>query len=444
MNIQIYLKLKNIINNDISTKEQRRGFALKHNITALPKLQQLLFWQEHHKNSFEEPSTTLTTLQTFVVLSAFIFGILTATTLLSYDGKHPVNILYFFSIAVLLPLFSMLVSLFFPLFPKFITSFSLTHLIEKIYAKLLHVNTNTISLTPTVESKFLFFTMQLSGFVFSLGLLLAFLAIIFTQDIAFGWSTTLHITAQSLYSFLENLSFVFTPFCPQSALSLELIEKSHYFRLGHSVTQEMQNNAELFGGWWQFLACSTLFYAIILRLFFVVGSYIALKKALLHSLLYDSKAQQLLQDMNEPIITTVAQEEEVSAPTQTSHQQKTKITEGYFAILGWSTTQEELLLASEALQLQAQHIYTLGGTNTLDEDTQIIEKLHGDVVMIIKAWEVPTMEFIDILEEMQEYVEHIHLHFIGYASQQYKPNPDDVAIWHNKIKTQNLSNVSFL
>jgi len=444
MNIQTYIKLKNIINNDTSTKEQRRAFALKHAITELPKLQQLLFWQKHHTNRSKELSTSLSTLHTLVVFTAFFFGIATATTLLTYHGEHPVNILYFFGIAVLLPVLSMFFSLIAPLLPKIFLPFSLTNIIQKLYAKLLHVNTQTLSIEPKLRYSFLFFTMQLSGFVFSLGLLLGFIAIIFTQDIAFGWSTTLHITSESLYHFLEKLSFVFTPFCPQSAVSLELIEKSHYFRLGQTLSKEMQNNAELFGGWWQFLACSTLFYAIFLRLFFVIGSFIMLQRTLHRTLFYNKDVEKLLQDMNQPIITTVAKEKEIVAPQVTPKETTPKSTQKYFAVVGWSATQEETLLASEALQLQTQHIYTLGGKNTLEEDTKIIQTLHGDILILIKAWEIPTMEFIDTLEELLEYGEHIYLYPIGYISKNYIPNPDDVAIWKNKIATQNLHNVSFL
>ena len=444
MNLQSYLKLTSLIHNDTSTKENRRAFALENNLEGKTKINQLLFWMHHAKHIPNDTPSHLHTVSGVVFFLAFLFGTLTATALLSYSGKEPVNSIYFLAIAVMLPLLSMFLSLVMMGMPKYVLPFSLGVWLQKLVAKLLYRQENSIKVAKSVQIAFAFFVMQMSGLLFSLGLLLAFLGIIFTQDIAFGWSSTLDITTQSFYNFLHTLSFAFEHLCPQSVVSLELIEQSRYFRLGQTVTQEMQNNAEVFGHWWQFLACSTFFYAIVLRLFFVGMSVMLLRSSIEKAFLRIEGVKHLLQDMNEPIISTVAQEQEDVYIEPLKPVVQTLQTAQYFAVLGWVFTSKELLLAQDARTLTAQHTATLGGQNSLEEDSATIEKMQGDVVLFIKAWEVPTMEFIDTVEELLEYVTHLYIYPLGYPSQEYKPKEEDVMIWKRKVAVQNFENVSFL
>jgi len=441
MNLQSYYKIKNILQQESTTKEERRTFALKNKLPDLTHKKQLLFWMNSYDNESKTENFSLSSIKNILLLITSLLGFFSAVALLSYSGDKPVNVIYFFTLAVVVPLFSMGISIFALFFEKAFTPLFLTTWLQKILVKLFtkqHLHTEN-----SLEASYLLFLVQLASLFFSLGLLGGFLLTILTQDIAFGWSTTLQIPTADFYEFLHTLSFAFKDICPQSSISLELIEKSHYFRLGQNISATMQENAALFGQWWKFLACSTLFYAIFLRLIFVAISYMKLQRDIEKKLFINPEVKQLLKDMNEPFISRKATQKEITSSVTTQDLAPAQeANENYFALLGWSFSEDELLLYSDDLQLHAKHHYTLGGNKSLKEESAIIQTLQGEILLLIKAWEIPTMEFIDTLEAIVSQSQSVVIYPLGYAKNSYRANPKDVALWEQKIATQNFENVS--
>ena len=441
MNIHKYQELHYFLNQDQSTKEQRRTFALKNNVEKAPKHQQLLFWLQNFDHQFSLPIAHHKAVKNLLLFITFLFGLFAAFALLSYSGDKPVNVIYFFTLAVIFPLLSMTLSLFALFFPKFFTPLFLTAWIEKLLYKLFAKESKKSY--GSVEASYLLFLVQLGSLFFSIGVLIGFLLTILTHDIAFGWSTTLKISTVAFYDFIQALSWIFHPFCPQSSISLELIEKSHYFRLGQEITASMQNNAALFGEWWRFLACSTLFYAIFLRLIFLFLSYLKLQKSIKETLFGDPSVERLLKDMNEAFISTNSPTKEHFNTQETEPLTQIKEPSAHCTnLLGWSFTEDEILLLKDTINLHAKHTYTLGGNKSLKEENAIIQNLQGDALLLIKAWEIPTMEFIDMLEEMTTKVDHVTIYPLGYPKNNYRANEKDIAIWEKKIASQNFTNVS--
>ena len=443
MDLQSYLKLTHLLENDDSQKEERRAFFLKHQMQKFSKIKQLLFWMQNASHTAMQKNLHLKSITGVLFFISFIVGLVSAAALLSYSGAEPVNVIYFFTIAVIVPLLSMLFSLFALFFPRYFTPLFLSAWAEKLLLKLFSGDTPFLKIDKDLKYAFTLFVVQLSALLFSTGIFLGFLGIVFTHDIAFGWSTTLNITPESFYSFLHTLSLPFAQICPQSLISLELIEKSHYFRLGHTMSKEMAQSASLFGEWWRFLACSTLFYAIVLRLISLLFSFIKYKRALHNAILNIQGAQTLLRDMNEVLISTNAQTKEPKSEQKSnSINITTQKHMDYYAVLGWAFDHEELLVTVDTLGLPAQNIHILGGNQSLKEESTTISRMQGDILLLIKAWEVPTMEFIDTLEELAHKADTVTLYPIGYAKAHYRANPQDLTIWEQKIAAQNLKNVS--
>lgn len=443
MNLQTYLKLTALIKEDNSTKAQRRAFFIKHKLEERSKLQQLLFWiqkQPIPRETENHPFFKATKVSLFL---SFLFGIFTAVALLNYSGNAPVNVIYFFTIAVVFPLFSMLLSLFSLLFPKQFSPFFLTRYLQKFIIKFFSKETTTINMDKDLEHSYTLFFIQLASLLFSIALLLSFLFIIFTQDIAFSWSTTLTVEPNSFYSFLHTLSLPFANFCPQSLVSLEVIEKTHYFRLGQSITPQMQNNASLYGEWWHFLACATLFYAVFLRLILLGFSYIQLQNSLKKALLRIDGTTELLNDMNTPLITTQSPDTEKIQRTQDKTLQQIKHLDNYYdKVLGWAFLNDELLLAQEALNVKTKQSLIVGGNQTLEEENHITKTLDGNILLLTKSWEIPTMEFIDFLEAAAKQASSITICPLGYQERNYQTKMKDTKVWEKKIASQNFINVS--
>jgi hypothetical protein len=84
---------------------------------------------------------------------------------------------------------------------------------------------------------------------FSVGLFLALLLVVASEDIAFAWSTTLQITPEGFHRFLNTVALPWREWLPQAVPSVELIEQSHYFRLGGKLSREMVAHASQMGEW---------------------------------------------------------------------------------------------------------------------------------------------------------------------------------------------------
>lgn len=449
MNIQTYLNLYELLKHDTSTKEQRRAFALQNKENATDAHQQLLLWIDDHIHKLSPPTLANRYLRverlSSVILSflALFFGFIAAGVVLHYNGTEPVNVIYFLFLSFFIPVVTMLFSIFAMLKQEFFIHISLTYIVQKIFL--------TFQKEPLDETlldgnmvRWLFITkMQMTSLLFAIGVELALLLSITTQDIAFAWSTTLDISPQTLHCILSTLALPWSFFLPSAVPSLELIEHSHYFRLGGQITQQMLENVSELGGWWKFLAMETFVYAILLRVVLYIVSSIELKKSLQNSMLHLPQAQQLLQDMNEPIITTKAMDEEkpLHNNTHTDNANTQPQTRNYDAVLGYAFGEDEVLVISEALHLNAEQYSCIGGNNSLDEDEALIETLQGDVAVILKAWEVPTMDFIDFIDTLVLHTDTITLYPVGYAKNNYQPYEKDTSIWQKKLASQNYTNV---
>ena len=270
--IESYLNLSELLKEYRGTHEENRLFALKHESLLQNPKQMLLVWMKQNDfrktQSLESQSMLqkLSTLGNFIGLFSLIFGFFAGLGLLSYSGHAPVNVIYYLLFAMFIPLLSMLVSmvsllssgtvfsalsLFFPL-----------HWIETVlgffsFKDKVDVFNNLFS--PELNKWMFMSRLQLFSLLFSMGLLLALLVMVVSKDIAFSWSTTLHILPIEFFKLLACIGFPWGSFLPSAIPSVELIEMSHYYRLGGDLDRQMIQNADKLGAWWKYLAMVTLF-----------------------------------------------------------------------------------------------------------------------------------------------------------------------------------------
>ena len=278
MNIKPYVNLYELLAINPSTREENRAFGLTQVMLKNKPVEQLLAWIEKHKESLKKPflsdafASYLYRMTFALVLIAFALGLLAGVGLLSYNGEEPVNVIYFMAIAIFIPLFTMLLTLVAMLRARSAESV-LVHLspafwMEKILGLLpgnVQEHIKALKISPLLANWIIIRRSQIIVFFFSLGLLLSLLGVVVTKDIAFAWSTTLHISPEVFHGFLHTIAFPWREIVPSAVPSLELIEQSQYFRLGDKLDDEMIAHASELGEWWKFLALSTLFYAILLR-----------------------------------------------------------------------------------------------------------------------------------------------------------------------------------
>ena len=448
MKLQSYIDLQALLKDDISTQAKRRTFGLTHATIKNDPVAQLLAWTAEYRNKLSQPfygdrfESILYHITLMLVMVAFVLGLFSGIGLLSYSGKEPVNLVYFLVMVVFLPLLTMTLTLVSMLWIRraknILVHISPAFWMEKLllfFSKKVDIDLSRFKVDPLLANWIVIKRSQMLALSFSLGLFVALLGIVATKDIAFAWSTTLNISSEHFHQFLNSLAFPWRNWLPWAVPSLDLVEQSHYFRLGGELNEKMVSQAALLGTWWKFLAMATLFYAIILRFFLYLLSAWGLKKAFKNALLTLEGARELLRDMNEPLITTYANKEEMCKRRGDGKYDRKveQLDASYDVVQGWAISQKALVTICDTLSLISPNCYETGGNNTLDEDREIIHRSHGEVVLFVKAWEPPTMDFIDYLELLADRVEKVVVVPIGTAKDVYVASDKQVNIWVRKL-----------
>ena len=448
MKFKTYLDLYQLLEVEDSTKEQRRAFGLSHVLLKNKPLEQLMAWVEAHQEKLKKPrlseifSSYLYGISLTLLIVGFVVGFFSGVALLNYNGHAPVNVIYFMAMVIALPLLTMTLTLFSMLKAQqsrsVLIHLSPSYWMEKIVAFLprnMQENLASLRLNPLLANWIVIKRSQSIALFFSLGLFVALLLVVSTKDIAFAWSTTLDVTAEAFHSFLHTLAFPWRSWFPSAVPSLELIEQSQYFRLGDGLSEEMIQHASKLGQWWKFLAFATLFYAIFLRLLMFLLATLGWHMAVKKSFFSLAGVRNLLRDMNEPIITTSAKEDDSKEIVVKEGVLQTvqKLDASYDMVQGWAMSEEQLHVLADAMQIITPLVYDVGGTNSLEEDAEIIHKSHGEVLLYVKAWEPPTMDFMDYIEALLVQVDRVIVVPVGIKENNYKADDKMIQIWIKKL-----------
>ena len=448
MNIKPYVNLYELLAVNPSTREENRAFGLTQVMLKNKPVEQLLAWIDEHKQRLKKPflsetfSSYLYRVTFALVLIAFALGLLAGMGLLSYSGHEPVNVIYFIAVAIFIPLFTMLLTLLAMLRASSKESV-LVHLspafwMEKMLGFLpgnVQEHIKALQINPLLANWIIIRRAQIIVLFFSFGLLLSLLAVVVTKDIAFAWSTTLHISPETLHEFLHTLAFPWRDIVPSAVPSLELIEQSQYFRLGDKLNEEMIAHASKLGEWWKFLAFSTLFYAIFLRFGMLILASFGFSSAVKQSLLTLRGTTKLLREINEPIISTHAKKREKTFITddESYDQIVNTLDASYDGIQGWAIPHDELLVLSESMNIISPKHFEVGGANSFEADSEVIFKSHGEVLLFVKAWEPPTMDLVDYLTELTGKVDKVIVMPIGTIENHYETTHKEIDVWENKL-----------
>ena len=451
MNLKSYLDLYTLLKTDKTTVAQRRAFGLEHITIKNRPIEQLVRWSQEHIKTLPQPlmsekfSFYLYVITFILVVIAFILGLFSGIALLSYNGHEPVNVVYFMSMVIFLPLVTMLLALF-SMFRASSAQSVLVHIspaywMEKMIGFLpfsMQENIKELQINPLLANWIVIKRSQFIALFFSLGLLVALLSIVATKDIAFAWSTTLDISAETFHGFLSTLAMPWHAWVPEAVPSLPLIEQSQYFRLGDRLSEEMISHASTLGQWWKFLAMSTLFYAVFLRLLMYIVAVFGFKWALKKSFLSIEGVRALFRDMNEAMISTSALNEEsefISFADGSTVPTVHTLDSSYDMVQGWAIPKEQLIVLNDSMHILCPHLFEVGGGNSLAEDSNIIRQSSGEILLYVKAWEPPTMDFMDYIDALLVKVDKVIIYPIGMAEEGYKPKMKFVDIWARKIST---------
>ena len=125
------------------------------------------------------------------------------------------------------------------------------------------------SLYRSVEVWTLFGLLQGFGVAFNVGALVCFTGLVVFSDLAFAWSTTLSLDAETFGGLARALAAPWGWLWPAGVPSEELVELSRYSRLEAAYAGATAGRAidpTLVGAWWRFLFAAVAFYGLLPRL----------------------------------------------------------------------------------------------------------------------------------------------------------------------------------
>jgi hypothetical protein len=241
------------------------------------------------------------TLVDWLVFFSFaLVGVAVALAVLQFTGGHPINVFVVLGVFVLLQLLNLAVTigafLWSHLSSGSPTWLPLMALVRKLILRLAGSRDGLRLLArrrlyTTVERWALFQTAQLGAAAFNVGALATFVVAVALTDLAFAWSTTLRVGAESLQRFCEALALPWRAWLPDAVPTLELIHATQYFRLEAAYVNApagmRAEDAAASGGWWPFLLMCLLVYGLLPRLVLVAWGSLGMRLAL-HRLPFDT------------------------------------------------------------------------------------------------------------------------------------------------------------
>ena len=456
MTIKSYVSLYELLKLKDKSREENRAFGLSHKANKDKPIKQLSSWISEHERALVKPTLAdkfdsyLYGADMFLVVLAFILGLFSGMALLSYSGQEPVNIVYFMAMVILLPLLSIFFALISMLYSNtkrsVLVDLSPAFWMEKLtsfLSKKKKKELNSLKINPLLANWLVIKRSQMIALSLSFGLLFSLLMIVTGKDIAFAWSTTLSIAPETFHGFIQTLALPWSDFVPSAVPTMELVQNSQYFRLGDKLSEEMIANASKLGLWWKFLAMSTVFYAIILRTMMYIVSYFSFKKAIKKSMLSLDGVSKLLREMNEPIISTHAKSREEDFDSSQSDYNKivTSLDSSYEIVHGWAMKKTQIGVLCDSMSIGASRLFEVGGKNSLREDSEIIAKSKGEILLFVKGWEPPTMDFVDYLEELCLQVDKVTIVPVGTAENAYSIKEAAFGVWERKLSMINEEKV---
>ena len=434
-----------------------------------------------NKSPGEIFSDTITTLKVLCMVLGCFFGIIAGLSFFTYSGTTPVNVfhfLIFFIFSQILLTFLLGSSLLFRQItgkvslPPFYSLF-LGKLFNKLAQRLNKLWNKKISAAKRHSIDYgvglirshhhiygslfywpLFTLSQILAFFFNAGLLGSTLFKIAASDLAFGWQSTLQLSATALHKLVMVMAIPWSWFVPYSIAfpSSEEIEGSRIILkegIYHLTTENLVS-------WWPFLVFCVLFYGLFVR----GGCYLLgrgmEKKSLQRIKLNSAPCRRLIQRMLTPLVSTQAQPE----PTKLENDSVTD-SEAFKPAPGQYLLPQFVLIPDDIYDTFSldtfKHLLTGHGfevkehlkfMSDYDSDQEIKEYLkqqdwdsNTGLFFLIEGWMVPLVDFLTYLGEIRAITGAETLITIALIGRPTKRtvfttvSANDYTIWQRKIQT---------
>lgn len=291
---------------------------------------------------------------------------------------------------------------------------------------------------------------QSFGVGLNVGLLGITLIRVATSDLAFGWQSTLNISAQFLARLVNGIALPWSWFTGDAAVpSLLQIEGSRIIlkdSIAHLMTTDLTS-------WWPFLVMSLLVYGLLVRILLLAWVWWKETRVLSAFKFSTGLPTQLLRRMRTPTVSTQAvpepTEEKIPPPSGPPVSGQDGIEEDVIALIPQEISATcnsswlESKLAPHQLQLADHYIFM----TSYEEDQKLLKKftdrnwqLDEQLLIVMEGWMVPLMDFLSLLRELRKILppgKIIHITLLGKPeSTGFAPvMAEDLSLWRSKIES---------
>ncbi len=361
-----------------------------------------------------------------VLVSFGLVGIAVALAVLQFTGDHPINVLVVLGIFVVLQLLNLLVGLGAFVWSRFstgaITQFPMVAVARRWIVR--RVRADDVgrflarhSLYGGVERWIWFRMMQMGALAFNIGAVGTFFAAVSFTDLAFAWSTTLQVGAQSVHQFCEALALPWRAWLPEAVPSFELVETTRYFRLDAAYVDAPPGmrvrDPGVTGGWWPFLLMCLVVYGLVPRLMLVIWASWGARTAIARVPLDTPEEAEVIARLATPWVHSVHGEDPGSvAPLgrdQPSLPRPAPLGNQSAVVVSWRDAVIPERGFAERLQqglgaVIEEPIGEAGGHDHGAEQALLARLESGDhpVIVIVEPWNAPDRAFKRFVEDVRE------------------------------------------
>jgi hypothetical protein len=233
---------------------------------------------------------------------------------------------------------------------------------------------------------------------------LIWLRIVFT-DVAFGWSSTLELTPETVHALFSALAAPWADWLPAASVDAALVEASRFNRL-ESVPIGSER-AVLLGSWWPFVLMCVACYGLLPRLLLLLVGLSRLRGAIRSMLLGEPEVLALLDRLARGQVGFEQVDEEAPESGAGNRAQPPPSgAAGNTAFLIWNeAAAEEAVLEWGRKFLEAQgpvvscSIWQDGPARA--SELAVLPDAVERLVLVTKGWEPPLLEFTDFLTELR-------------------------------------------
>jgi hypothetical protein len=250
---------------------------------------------------------------------------------------------------------------------------------------------------------------QWLGLGYGLGALCVAMALVLFTDLAFGWSSTIELSTQTLLRIVHTFALPWHSALPQAVPDETLIGISRYFRLSSGTA--MNADPVALARWWPFLMMAMLFYGVLTRVMTLATVRWRLRVACSEALLADASVMRLRQRMNTPLVRTQSLQQERRSNAEEAIPVFADLPAASdWQVVNWAEVPMPPDALDELVNIAVNHTAgQAGGARSSAQDRELIVRLVDcaapAVLIIAKSWEPPTLDLLDFIAAVRTALE---------------------------------------